>query len=291
MALDRNKNYLPGFPESVQELHGSEHCVTVLLDVMREYIQTEWFHINDLPKSISRAFYRRMNKLPETGSFKLPRVSPTREVKRPFSGVGQTVKARKPVSKGKDMNKLRATAGASAEAVRQQPKCTSHEPDKSVMDRLGVLGRTKGLKFHVDLPTSHPLGAIHELIEQSSKLDIDVSATKCPKDIQASVDTDGSKSVDYFIVRNFVSTSQHVYQLKNFACPFTGQYDSNFHDFINDIERLIDKDAYRGLDLIVKREVSNTKYVLDILFVKKGATKFTLTDNIPQYYFSQLSWK
>lgn len=291
MALDRNKDYLPGFPESVQELHGSEHCVTVLLDVMRDYIQTEWFHINDLPKSISRAFYRRMNKVPETGSFKLPRVPPTRDVKRPFSGVGQTIKAKKPVSKGKDMNKLRAIAGASAKDERQQSNCTNQESDKRIMDSLGVLGRAKGLKFHVDLPTSHSLGAIHELLEQSNGLDIDISATKDPNDIQASVGVSGSKSVDYFTVRDYVPNNSNEYQLKNFACPFTSVYDSNFHVFRSEAERLAPEGAYSGLDLIVKREVSNTKYVLDILFVKSGATRYKLTETEPSFFFSKLSWK
>jgi len=290
MAQDQNKDYLPGFPESVQKVHGSEQCVTVLLELMRDYIQTEWFHINDLPKSISRAFYRRMNKVPETGKFLRPRVPPTREVKRPFSGVGQTIKAKKPVSKGKDMSKLRAKAGASTEDECQQPKGYSREPEKDVMERFGIQSRVKGLKFHLNTQDSRPTGALHELIEGSPDLSIDITTTKDPNDIQANIDVSGSKSVDYFIVKNYVPNNSNEYQFQKFACPFRDFTASNFHAFRDEAFKLIHGDARVGLDLFVKREVSNTKYVLDILFVKHGASNFGFIENKCEFIFSQLNW-
>jgi len=290
MALDRSKDYLPGFPESVQQLHGSEECVSVLLEVMRDYIQTEWFHINDLPKSVSRAFYRRMNKVPETGRFRRPRVSPTPEVKRPFSGKAQTISARRPVSNGNYMNKLRANAGAPTEVVRQQSKGYNQVTDKDLKARFGIQSRVKGLKFHLDVQASTPTGTLHELIEDSSELSIDTSATKEPKDIQSNVEVAGSKSVDYFTVENYVHSDSCEYQLRGFACPFKDALASNFHSFRNEIAKLNTENAHVGLDLYVKREVSNSKYVLDILFVENGANKYIQGVNKCEFVFSRLNW-
>lgn len=53
---------LPGFPPGLISSHGKEVCRDVLLQVMKEHIDTQWFHINDLPRPIRRVFYARMKQ-------------------------------------------------------------------------------------------------------------------------------------------------------------------------------------------------------------------------------------
>jgi len=51
---------LPGFPPGLLLSKSKEQCREVLLQVMREYVDSQWFHINDLPKPIRRVFYARI---------------------------------------------------------------------------------------------------------------------------------------------------------------------------------------------------------------------------------------
>jgi len=51
---------LPGFPPALMQRFNKDHCIAVLLEVMKEHAESPWFHINDIPKPIRRVFYARM---------------------------------------------------------------------------------------------------------------------------------------------------------------------------------------------------------------------------------------
>lgn len=295
MALDGSESFLPGFPESVQSQYGSEECVRVLLEVMRDYIQSEWFHINDLPKPICRAFYKRMNKIPETSSFKRPRAPPARQVNPKVVKVDNrrtldSCVAKRPVSKGKDMNKLRATAGASIEDDGQQTKGTDRDPDKELLNQLGVQDRIKGLKIPQSLLSVSPALSLHQMRSRLSELRVETSETKDYHQFRDIVREPGTVVMDYFIVRDYTSTTTMESEFKDFACNFLQVRPDNFCHFVDKVKELVDKGVRGGLDLIVRREMSNNKFVFDILFVDSGTPDHARFAAPASGWFARLGW-
>lgn len=143
--MDRD---LLGFPVNLQRKHGKQLCVDTLLEVMRNYVQTEWFHINDLPKQVTRSFYWRMNKISTQSSTSLvvkdsaPRrdTSDKRDTSVDSGSDCNTSKRKRISNSGIDKvkSKPQVTADTAAEVESQQKHTT---PDKCLA-RTEITART-----------------------------------------------------------------------------------------------------------------------------------------------------
>lgn len=82
-----------GFPNKVVRMHGPKACQDLLVETLRDYIHSEWFHINDFPKCITRSFFNRMKQVPLANKIK-PKMEPEQIRPKPLSRKEDSIKIR-----------------------------------------------------------------------------------------------------------------------------------------------------------------------------------------------------
>jgi len=99
---------LTGFPKELLRNFGFEECVETLADALRDYAKSQFFHINDMPKPIRRAFYRKMKEVPDKSCVNRDKVKPRQR----FPGRGSVLSN---VSDKKSVSASKRSADANVE--------------------------------------------------------------------------------------------------------------------------------------------------------------------------------
>lgn len=277
---------LPGFPIGLLVSHSKETCRDILLDVMKEHIDSQWFHINDLPKPIRRVFYARMKQVPCGINLQKAADSEPCIEKQESRAVVQKVARRKiEPTKGQVMNDASSMSDdVSVKSFSSLNKVTTQVREKVV--KRNVLHRSeahlfpkqgrrfKTTELYDKLKAKGFKGVIDPCVDASfDQTLLDEYEIEKAKEEVPTVEF-GSTSIDFkaLLPTRIQRFWKDVtgYSLDKVNVP---KYKGIYHDIASCIckQQFMENDLKMQCDIIYKRETKCEKMYLDFRVVRTGA--------------------